>query len=422
MKVRNTILILIFCLLMLSPATLWVLDRAQVALPGWLTSEDATYLSGGIEESHLEDTLSLSGFASEEFQAALETELDNNTPLRADILLANATLQRDAIASSNMLFQFDAYPTFYGSGTVYIPAANALATMPTTNERLFKKITQTVDGIASIAALYPNKNFYLVVADMSDTSQANPASKLVTGALSTNDFIDVMEASLVDTPNVHIVSIPYTEASDYYQNYYRSDHHWNGFGTLKLYDKLLDVANLPYQPDESSLGTLDFGVFPTNGSYARDGLMLINEPASEPQFDMAGLSVQNEELAPVDMADGVSVMKSRGLMAEFNFYTQWYGSSLLTDQSPIVNEMSPTSRNAVVIMDSYADSLHWLLAKNYSYLRCYRDIRAGQKGDASLIERIEDTEADDIYFVGSALAYARIPKCFPHYFNQEDAS
>lgn len=418
MKTRNLVLIIIVCALMLAPGSLWMLSRAHVELPGWLTAEDASYLSGGIEKSHLGKTISLSGFMSEKFQKALDTELDNNIPCRAEVLLGNAALQRGAISLSNALFQFEAYPTFYGSGTVYIPETDSLATMPTTNPKLRDKAVETVTGIVSIANEHPEKNFYLVVADMSDTSLANPASRLVTGALHTNDFLAAMEKAAEGAPNVHITSIPYENPHEYYRNYYRSDHHWNGFGTLELYDSLADEAQLPYRPDIASMQSINFNGFPTNGSYARDGLTLINEPACEPQFDLSGLEVQNEEIPPIAMVDGVSNMEDRGLMAEFNFYTQWYGSSLLTHQSPLLNTAAPSDKHATVIMDSYADSLHWLLAKNYRYLRCYRDIRAGSKGEESLVDRITEAEADDIYFVGSAVAYARIPSGFPNYFEK----
>ncbi|MEY8460630.1 hypothetical protein AALA69_05805 [Eggerthellaceae bacterium 24-137] len=418
MKARNLALTIIACALMLAPGTLWMLSRAHVELPSWLTAENASYLSGGIEESHLSKTISLSGFMSEKLQKALDTELDNNIPCRAEVLLGNASLQRSAISLSNALFQFEAYPTFYGSGTIYIPETDSLATMPTTNSKLRDDSIETVASIASIANEYPAKNFYLIVADMSDTSLANPASHLVTGAIHTDDFLTAMNEVTENLPNVHVVSIPYDNPKDYYRNYYRSDHHWNGFGTLELYDSVASKARLPYHPDITSIPSVDFGGFLTNGSYARDGLTLINEPACEPQFDLSNLKVQNEEIPAIAMADSVIDMEDRGLMAEFNFYTQWYGSSLLTHQSPLINTAAPSGKRAVVIMDSFADSLHWLLAKNYSYLRCYRDIRVGSKGEESLVDRIAEAEADDIYFIGSAIAYAHIPKGFPNYFEK----
>ncbi|MDE8702800.1 hypothetical protein PZH32_07455 [Adlercreutzia equolifaciens] len=417
MKARNTILTSLFCLLLLTPCALWAAQEGlRLPLPDWLTAESATYLSGGISESHLEKHLSLKGFETEELQEALTTEIENHIPFKATVLLANASLQRNAIAASNLVANFEAYPTFFGSKTVYIPQHDALADYPSTKQWTLKRTKKTAEGIAKIASQVPDKNFYLVVADMSYTSASNPAHQLVANALSTNDYLEVLNEGTEETPNVHVVSLTYDDDAEYYRNYYRTDHHWNGYGTLALYRTLQATAKLPYTVEEPR-PTLSFPGLATNGSYARDGLMLLNEAVEEPAFDLTGLEVQNTELPPIAQADSVEALLAMGPIAEYSFYTQWYGSSLLTAQSPLVNQASPSDKRALVIMDSYADSLHWLLARNYTYLQCYRDIRDGEEGDFTLIDRINETDADDIYFVGSTSAYTRPPQYLPHYFD-----
>lgn len=417
MKVRDTVLTSLFCLLLLTPCALWAAQEGlRLPLPSWLTAESATYLSGGIAESNLGEHLSLAGFQTEELQEALTTEIENHIPFKANVLLTNASLQRNAIAASNLMAHFDAYPTFYGSKTVYIPQYDALADYPSTKQWTLKRTKKTAEGIAKIANHVPDKNFYLVVADMSYTSASNPAHQLVSEALSTSDYLAVLNEGIKDAPNVHVISLTYDDDAEYYRNYYRTDHHWNGYGTLALYRTLQATAKLPYTPQEPQ-STLTFPGLVTNGSYARDGLMLLNEAVEEPAFDLAGLDVQNTELPPVAQAHGVDALLAMGPLAEYSFYTQWYGSSLLTAQSPVVNQAAPSDKRALVVMDSYADSLHWLLARNYTYLQCYRDIRDGEEGDFTLIDRINEADADDIYFVGSTSAYTRPPHYLPHYFD-----
>lgn len=422
MKARNLIFSAVFCLSLMAPCALWVTQEGlRLQLPAWLTSEDAAYLAGGISESNLKEHLSLASFETEEFQNALDSEIENHIPAKAQVLLINAALQRFAIAASNALMGFDAYPTFFGSKTIYLPQDNALADYPSTKAWTLKRTKKTGEGVVSVAEHEPEKNFYLVVADMSYTSQANPAHALVSDALSTTDYLEVLHECIKGTPNVHLVSLPYDNPQEYYANYYRTDHHWNGFGTIALYDALRRTAQLPYDLPRPET-VLSFPGVKTNGSYARDGLMLLNEPVEEPAFDLSHITVQNDTIPPVAQVDGVQSVLAAGPRAEFSFYTEWFGSSFLTAQSPLSNSAALTGKRAVVIMDSYADSLHWLLAPNYAYLRCYRDIRDGEESDVTLLERIEEVDANDVYIIGSTSAFTRPPKYLPHYFDLPEGS
>lgn len=418
MKARSLVLTAIFCLFLCGPCLLWAAQAVSpVPLPGWLTAEDATYLSGGIEKSNIRKTLSLKGFTSEKFQAALETAVGNHIPMKAQSLLLSSSLQRSAIVSSNTIFGFKAYPTFFGSETAYGVEAHALTAFPKTNTYYLDRITQTATGIAEVASRHPEKNFYLVASDISDTTAGNPLIPLVSGkAFTTSDFVEAMKEAVRSAANVHVVSVTYDNFEDYYKNYYTTDHHWNGFGTLEAYRALAPVANL--REDVGSYSTtVSFGNFPTNGSYAREGLMLLDEIVQEPQFDLTGLAIDAETVPPIASKNSVEDLEALGMKAAYSFYPQWYGTAAQTAKSPVTNTELADGRNAVVLMDSFADSLHWLLARNYRYLRCYRDIRDGQSGPETLEERIAEVDAEDIYFVGSALAYSRIPNNFPNYFN-----
>lgn len=418
MKARNTVLSVVFCLLLLGPTALFVgQEKMHLDLPGWLTAKNATYLSGGIEKADIRKHLSLDGFASKELQTSLETAVGNFIPFKASALLDNSSLQRSAIQASNILFNYSVYPTFFGSKTAYSPSANALLAFPKTDETYLETISKTASGIAEVARRHPEKNFYLVVSDISDSTEANPIAPLLSKrALTTRDFVSSMEKELNETPNVHAVSVTYSDMETYYDNYYTTDHHWNGFGTFATYKALAPVAKL--DPAVATYSeTISFGDYVTNGAYAREGLMLLNETITEPKFDLTGLEVQNKKVPPIASENSVAKLKKLGLKAAYSFYPQWYGTASQTAKSPLVNTLLPNGDKAVVIMDSYADSLHWLLAQNYSYLRCYRDIRDGQSGSETLEERISEVDAQDIYFVGSAFAYCRIPRNYPNYFN-----
>lgn len=417
MKLRSILFSLIICIGLAGPGLLCASETLLKAdLPGWLSAEDADYLLGGKEKAGVKKNLSIKGFQSKKLQASLETAINNYIPMRYSALLANGTMQRSVIAASNLLYGFEAYPTFYGSPSAYVPQYDSIVALPNNTEKQVKKALESVDGIKSIAEEFPEKNFYLILADRSQTSLSNPIHKLMSHSITTQDYLDGMGEQLLGIENVHIVCVPYDSLSTYYESYYRSDHHWNGYGTILAYEKLRSIADLPYKPQQP-LQWQTFNDYVTNGSYARDGLMLINQVVTEPIFDLEGFDIENKNVPPIAMSNGEEELLSRGLQGTFNFYSQWYGSANMTAKSPISFKDAPQDKQALIICDSYGNSMHWLIARNYSYTKCFRDIWAGAKGDDTLRQRIASTEADDVYFIGGPDAYTRLLDSFPHYFD-----
>lgn len=126
MKVRNALLSGTLFLLLCGPALMGLAAWGGVALPSWLTADDAAYLSGGIVEADPAAHASLEGFGSGEFQIAAEDAVGNCIPMKATALLANAALQRSAIEASNVLFGWECYPAFYGSSIAEMPSQHRL--------------------------------------------------------------------------------------------------------------------------------------------------------------------------------------------------------------------------------------------------------------------------------------------------------
>lgn len=416
MKLRDVILSIAFCLFLLGPTMLWGTQTCLKAeLPSWLTAEDASYLSGGQKKSDLTKHLSPKGFMSEKLQEALGNAAENNIPFRAQALLKNASIQRIAIASSNAFFKYDAYPTFYGSTRLYIPSLDALTAMPDSNpSRSVDRILAFGDALDAFAQNHTDKTFCLVLADAPDTTEANPAAALVWRHFPTSEVRDLLLKSC-SAPNVQIICLPYQNATEYYQNYYRSDHHWNGFGTLECYNALADAMDLR-DLEYNSADLLTFDGMVIDGSFARKGLMLINEPALEPKFNLAHLDVSGEGAAPVAEADGEKALLQHRQEAMYNFYSSWYGSYQKAEASPITNMSMKGRGNAIVIMDSYGNSLHWLVAENYEHVRCYKDTKQNTNSGATLQSRIDETQADTIYFIGNPYAYADLLDVHPDYF------
>lgn len=414
-KVRNILIIVLFAIFLIGPISLFtVQEKLHAELPSWITAEDAKYLSGGIKEAKVAKNLSLKGFSSEKLQRAINIELENHIPLRASALLQNASLQRGFISSSNKLFGYDAYPTFFGSDRVYLPRVDALARMPEPSDDRTGGVKFFAKGIDKVANNNPDKQFYLIVADQSDTSNANPASKLVSDRWSSKECVEALMENVPD--NVHVVSKLYDDTEEYYKDYYKTDHHWNGFGTLKVYDELQRVCPIANSRDNDS-SLIDFPGRVNNGSYAREGLMLLNEPILEPKYDLSDFKVNGKRIPPIVKPDGTSLIQNDAMGSVFDFYATWYGSYKVTTELSITNEAAPENPKALMLIDSFSNSLHWLIGQDYRHIAYFLDMKYDQSGEETLQDRIDASDADAIYFAGNALAYSRIKDNFPNYFS-----
>ena len=111
---RGALFTAVLCLMLAGPMVLFAVERIGVELPGWLTSEDATYLSGGVQKTDFSNVTGLRSLLKSVHQNA-EKEIGNYIPMKATALLANAAWQRGAIALSNGLWGWECYPTSFGA-------------------------------------------------------------------------------------------------------------------------------------------------------------------------------------------------------------------------------------------------------------------------------------------------------------------
>ena len=70
MRVRSLLFSVLVCLVLCGPAALYLAERAGAAVPLWLTTEDANYLSGSEESANVSAVATLEGFETKAFQAA----------------------------------------------------------------------------------------------------------------------------------------------------------------------------------------------------------------------------------------------------------------------------------------------------------------------------------------------------------------
>lgn len=413
LEIRSAVFALLLCLFLCFPLSFAIANKIGAPLPDALKSEEAKYLEGGIAQTHLGQSFSWKGFQEGETQRNLETLVSNNIPLKQVALLGNAAIQRVAIETSNYLFCWRCYPTYFGSKRVFIPSENALAIMPAKARGDTLQWMKTFAGnLAVFAEKNPELSCVVILADMASRSEGNPAVHLVTDVATTEECAEEIQKGLDGSAagNVHLVSVCYKEAQSYYKDYYRSDHHWNGYGVQAAYEQIAETLGLDAKVVSKEHDTMLQGAV-QNGSYSRAGLLLINELTSEPQIDIENLASEGGQALPRMFDRSPLTADNEGLETEFNFYHAWYGPS-----SSIVIENQDGSGNALVVGDSFSSGFQWFVAKNYVRTRVVLDCYDYAEQNLSLREHLSQDNYDVIFFVAHPGGIINLSSKSPDYF------
>ena len=415
MKTRNVVFSILICFFLCGPAALWTATKLDLDIPTGLTAEPAKYLSGGIQEADIKANLNFDAFLNEQLQNSLEIEIGNYVPAKATALLANSSLQRQGIATSNVLFNWCCYPTYYGSYYLYLPDNNAIIQAPNQEAKsnYLSYANEFAQGLNTIANKYQNITFVVCLADWSYYSALNPALPLISHAgITTNEFSETLNSS-INASNIVVAKQPaFNCISEYFDNYYSTDHHWSGYGAVNAYNTMKPFAQLKNDVLKADSNPYVDGLT-MNGSTARAGLMLANEKTHEPFFNTAHLTTLPDTKALLINKDPRDALKESPESSEFDFYNIWYGASKNTE---IINE-NVADRYSLIIGDSYADSMQWLIAQNYQHTSTYFDAHGSYSGDETLEDRILNSDCETVYFVMAVSGLQNIHNYFPNYFS-----
>lgn len=391
-------------------------QQLGVHVPSWFSARDSVWLSGYIEDTELSEHLSLDSFLKGDLQASFDSAIGNHIPMKAEALLTSASIQRTFIGGSNSLFRMECYPSYYGSNEVYIPSVNALANWPRLDmDNVLASVKDFSMLMLSFAETHPDKRFHIIFADISSSSNLNPACAYLKVQVCAADCYAAAKEIMSGVNNVDVTFRQYSDLRAYYRDYYTTDHHWNGFGALAAYNQMIEnepseqLTDGPY-PSES------FPSLYINGSTARGGLMMLNEVPNEPDMALWSYPMTASISPPLLKQRGGVRMISYLPESEFNFYHAWYGpSSSVVIQN---NSKEAQGRKALVLGDSYTSAMQWLIARSHESTYTFLDLHGGYSGSESLEDRIAESGADDIYFVACAGGFNNLFNCYPRYFEQ----
>lgn len=431
-KVRNVILVVLVCAVLALPCCTACLQKINpsFSLPAFLDQQKVKFLAGGNASiAPLGESFTIDRFVSGDLQKNIEASVNEAVPGRYYALLSYSASQRSFIELSNAFFKYEAFPARYSAENSYIPENNALSGMPLHySSQETRELFWVSDKIADLAKAYPEKHFCIIVADTSNTSSIQPSFRLMTEKISTADIASLLGKSCSGITNVTISANTYSDLGSYYDDFYTTDHHWNGWGALSAYNQAVrsieseqqtEIPSLEIDEDWEKIEGFEWLV--ENGSYSRTALMLLNEPVNEPKIPLDGVTVisntsqdgKDTQLPKLINPNGIDTMKYN-LASEFSFYETWYGGGTNT---VIVNQNSDSNKSALVIGDSYASAFKWIAATKFAQITSLPNFRGDTQQVTPIREILDSTNSDYIFLVASPQNYVKTAEKFPNYFD-----
>ena len=368
--------------------------RIGITVPVEMTAEPAQFLAGGAASADVRANLGFKAFSSKKFQDAVETEIGNYIPGKAVAIEANAAVQRTSIAASNTLFGWECYPTYFGSKRLYLPSADAVTYVPQTrNEGAFAQWRAFADGLKSVAERRPEKHFALYVIGGYNEPSFNPAYDLTSQPLRPVDCVDTLREALVGVPNVDVMTHNYTNAAEYYDDFFRTDHHWNIDGAFRAYGEIADVLGLE-QVDKG--GTWEIPDYWFTGATARWGVDLLRERVFDCGNSFSELVATRPDGTVLRGDDHDSFWDAPELGRQYRFYDAYYGNlgnCTITGGSG--------DRSALLVGNSYVGAIQRPLATSYRSLTVNSQLHPSATVTATLEEQMAAADANDVIFVAN---------------------
>ena len=416
MSFSNFLMALIVSVLFLAPLVLIGLKSAGVQFP-----EDMGVLPTRLyAESRTLKTppeFSPEKVQEKKFQDEFESYYSDIIPMRDETLFLDAAVKRFPIHMSNMVFNFPAYPTFYGSKRYYVPDSDSLVFEPVKrDENLVKGAENFCIQLKNLAKEFPNKRFIFCLLPGGAFSLHNPLTQYAEDPLPTDMWADAFINNMSGQPNVFFYTDAksYEDRNSYYKNYFRSDHHWNIRGAARCFEQVFNALGRPLaapyafkKADEA----------PLLGSSSLIGLMPVLDEVEDLIYDPTTVNYIGPDgsiqLYPMHEFEALSPKIKSCL-----FYSEYF------DKLPmyrVINTGAGKQGRAMLISDSYGALAREFLAQQYAEVIPLRHLQ----GESILNDTTPDTKLrnfiiannpDDIFIVCIPNGiFEIIPKYCPNY-------
>lgn len=394
-KIRNIVLLVCASGLLCCTMGFKVLNKLNIPVPSALqTNVERSYLEGR-PYTRLPSP-SVGSFLSGDFQDDLESYTADALPLRETLLLGKASLQRLSISQMAALLGYDAYHTFFGSGYLHETEGNRLLAAPARqSKKVLNGLAASVDSINDFVASNPGYTYYFAMPYRSDVLGIGPLAGLVSEPVDA-EFLQSRIFSRL-SPDITQINLMPSSYEEFKEDYFKTDHHWNIKGAYKAYCKINEAMGNA----SSTLPCGELLTFPTAqfyGSEARSGLDTSIGPDMIQDYEFA---VPNHEawiygeLMPNDFAASTQAYID-GFQPDnpfVNLYADYWHADY--GQIVFVNQDNRTSKNLLIVADSFSNPMERMFLSSYSRVYVY-DPRYATISLADFLKKYDDI--DDILF------------------------
>lgn len=394
-KIRNIVLLVCASGLLCCTMGFKVLNKLNIPVPSALqTNVERSYLEGR-PYTRLPNP-SVDSFLSGDFQDDLESYTADALPLRETLLLGKASLQRLSISQMAALLGYNAYHTFFGSGYLHETEGNRLLAAPARqSKKVLNGLAASVDSINDFVASNPGYTYYFAMPYRSDVLGIGPLAGLVSEPLDAEFLQSRMFSRL--SPDITQIALMPSSYEEFKEDYFKTDHHWNIKGAYKAYCKINEAMGNA----SSTLPCGELLTFPTAqfyGSEARSGLDTSIGPDMIQDYEFA---VPNHEawiygeLMPNDFAASTQAYID-GFQPDnpfVNLYADYWHADY--GQIVFVNQDNKTSKNLLIVADSFSNPMERMFLSSYSRVYVY-DPRYATISLADFLKKYDDI--DDILF------------------------
>lgn len=405
-KIRNALFIITFALLLFTPIGISITASKGIAFPSWLEAgRTYSYLEG--RELTTPPPISKTSLLSGEFQSDLEAYFSDHLPLRSTCIFVPAALQRKLIDTSNLLFNFECYPTYYGSNGFYIPAVQAVSGKPSSySQKFMENLSAFANDFVAFTKRYPTKRFIILMPAGDNTPDISPFHTLTNNPLPARAVADYLQEYFEPCENIFFVTDAgsYTSLEEYYDYYYKTDHHWNARGVAKNFNLLAEKVN--FEPVNYS-EIVVVGSEPFVGSTGRSARCPESDIPIDIAHDYSSVSFVTNDETVENAADHIGYFQSNTELQRYNFDGLYFSAAS--------KYFGPSSGTALLICDSFGAQIARLLAEQYETLYRFTDAHNQSRG-GSLQTRMNETSPDDVIFVSNSLDLQLFPLKIPDYF------
>lgn len=276
-------------------------------------------------------------------------------------MLANASIQRAFIATSDFIFDWNSYPTYYGSTIMYSSENNALFRFPRTQSTsLTNVMAKGSEAFNSFAQRHDELRVFVhtPMYDIENAPTGSLFSKPYTYSNLSADFLEKLNGvSVIDG---------LTPFDAYRDSFFATDHHWTMLGAYDSYLSICDALGTT----AGAIGEpLVWNKPEARGSFSRQALYSpsLYDNIVDFEFDLPDYVVEIDGKSYDSSALVKREEYERGSY-DPHLYASRYGEYYHSDLPEIIirNPISTNKDALLIVGDSYSNCLERLLAQHYA--------------------------------------------------------